>query len=534
MSAQNVRAAAPEVLLETEEIQGNVLAGFNKDHQTLIALSIADLPAARAWLARLVPHVSTLAEVAQFNNLFRARRRRLGHDPVGLVATWVNVAFSHGGIEKLKSNIVADEVPDEAFRQGLPVRASSLGDVPGPGATTVSGDWVVGADGQIPDILLIVASDDSAQMTLVVNQLLPGTGDLAGAPALLWKEVGDTRSDLPGHEHFGFKDGVSQPAVRGLLSKTPDVYLSKRELLPAVEGDVDFAVPGVPLVWPGEFVFGYPSGDRKDGTAVEPGPLPVWIRNGSLLVFRRLRQDVAAFDGFLRASAAALAATADFPGMTPERLGAILVGRWPSGTPIMRSSTEDNPQISADPNSVNDFLYAQDSEPPRFKPGYGAPTPFSPAKGDPLGFVCPHAAHIRKVNPRDQDSDKGDQFDTFTRRILRRGIPFGPPLPVSPGGQLPSDDGVERGLHFLCYQTSIEEQFELLQTDWANSTNKPKPFGHDLLIGQPGTTTREVELPTAAGGSQTIQTNRRFVTMTGGGYFFSPSITALRTFLAVA
>jgi Dyp-type peroxidase family len=521
-----------EVLLESDEIQGNILAGFNKDHQTLIALGIGDLPAARAWLTRVAPHISSLSEVAQFNGLFKARRRRLGHDPVGLIATWVNIAFSYDGVAKLKSAAIAGQVPDDAFKDGLPKRAASLGDVPTGGATGTAG-WVMGGEGRVPDILLIVASDDSSEMALLADQLTPGTGDLGGAPVVLWKEVGDTRSDLPGHEHFGFKDGVSQPAVRGLLSKSPDVYLAVRELLPPAAGAISFATPGSPLVWPGEFVFGYPSNNDSDGTAVAPAPLPSWVRNGSLLVFRRLQQDVAGFAGFLRASAAALASTSDFPNMTPERLGATLVGRWPSGTPILRAEIKDDPDIAKDPQSVNDFLYANDSVAPRFKEGYGTAKPLPPAKGDPNGFVCPHAAHIRKVNPRDQDSDKGDQFDTLTRRILRRGIPFGPPLPAPPGGQLPADDGVERGLHFLCYQTSIVQQFELLQTDWANSTANPKAGGHDLIIGQPGTPIREVELATSVGNSQIVQTNRTFVMMTGGGYFFSPSISSLQNFLAV-
>jgi len=148
-----------------------------------------------------------------------------------------------------------------------------------------------------------------------------------------------------------------------------------------------------------------------------------------------------------------------------------------------------------------------------------------------LGFVCPVPSHIRKVNPRDRESNKGDEFDTLTRRILRRGIPFGPPLPAPPGGQLPADDGVERGLHFLCYQTSIVEQFEELQIDWANSTDNPKPHGHDLIIGQTADGRREVQLLTA-GNSGTLQTDRTFVTMTGGGYFFAPAISAIAEVLA--
>ena len=108
--------------------------------------------------------------------------------------------------------------------------------------------------------------------------------------------------------------------------------MTERLLRDVPDGEVAFANPGMPLVWPGEFVFGYPSSDRNNGQPVPPAELkPAWLRNGSLLVFRRLRQDVAAFHAFLRAAAASLAATPDFPGMKADWLGAMLVGRWASG-----------------------------------------------------------------------------------------------------------------------------------------------------------------------------------------------------------
>jgi Dyp-type peroxidase family len=537
-SGRTSNAAPPvqdEGLLEIDDIQGNILAGFNKDHQLLVALVIRDVAAAKAWLSRIAPHISSLAEVIHFNRLFRARRRRLGHDPMGLIATWANIALSHGGIAKLTSQAEADGVPDEGFRQGLPDRAADLGDRPLIDGEPVSSHWAVGAAGRVPDILLIVAGDDREQLERVVTQLCPGAGDLAGAPEVIWRELGETRSDLPGHEHFGFKDGVSQPGVRGLISRAPDVYLAERLLRDRPDGEISFASPGMPLVWPGQFVFGYPSSDRKNGQPVPAAELkPAWLRNGSLLVFRRLQQDVAAFHAFLRAAAATLAATPDFPGLMPERLGAMLVGRWPSGAPLGRAPLQDSAALANDPFSRNDFLFADDTPVPQFKPGLRPTKGFPRAVADALGFVCPRAAHIRKVNPRDQDSDKGDEFDTLTRRILRRGIPFGPPLAAPPGGQLPADDGVERGLHFLCYQTSIVEQFELLQTDWANSAENPKPHGHDLIIGQSGDGPREVQLLTATGGSQMLQTDRTFVTMTGGGYFFAPSISAFQQILAAS
>ena len=79
---------AAEELLEGHEIQGNVLAGFNKDHQVFLFLRIerdgggpprpAAVAAVKAWLRALAPQISSLSEVHRFNELFRAMRARLG------------------------------------------------------------------------------------------------------------------------------------------------------------------------------------------------------------------------------------------------------------------------------------------------------------------------------------------------------------------------------------------------------------------------------------------------------------------------
>lgn len=65
---------------------------------------------------------------------------------------------------------------------------------------------------------------------------------------------------------------------------------------------------------------------------------------------------------------------------------------------------------------------------------------------------------------------------------------------------------------------------EVLQVDWANSRLNPKPRGIDMIIGQSPGTIREAEL---MGGSESVSTSRQFVVATGGGYFFTPSISAL-------
>ena len=204
------------------------------------------------------------------------------------------------------------------------------------------------------------------------------------------------------------------------------------------------------------------------------------------------------------------------------------MGRWKSGAPVMRAPDNDLPALGISPLANNDFLFTANSPPPIFLPGVDPPKPFPLAQADPLGLICPHAAHVRKVNPRDQDSDLGDPFDTLTRRILRRGIPFGPPIHDPAEG-----DGVDRGLHFLCYQTSIEQQFEILQQDWANSPSKPTVGGHDVVIGQTADRRRTVELLEDGGASEKqITTPTQWVIPTGGGYFFAPSISALRSVLS--
>lgn len=530
-ASKSSRRLAREPLLDVHDIQGNILAGFNKDHQKLIAVKFRDLPAARRWIRRLTPDIDSTAEVFQFNALFRMRRARLGgRDPEGLVATWANVAFSYPGLAALTSKAEADGIPSgvhEPFQEGLAARAALLGDLAELGQDPTAG-WVIGGVGRVPDALLIVASDDPAQLEAMSSRLAPGQLDGTGAPEVMWVEDGRTRADLPGHEHFGFKDGVSQPGVRGLVSRRPNILLTPRLLAPAPPGQVDFSAPGQPLVWPGQFVFGYASTNREDGSPVPPFSLrPAWIKNGSLLVFRRLRQDVAGFTAFVRGAAKTLAATPEFAGITPSRLGAMLVGRWASGAPIARAPLQDDPSLARDRLSDNDFLFLADTPPPDFRDGVPAPrAPFPPAREDFLGVVCPRAAHIRKVNPRDHDSNFGDPFDTLTRRMLRRGIPYGPPQSD------PSvDDGIDRGLHFLCYVTNIEDQFELLQTDWANNTLNPAAGGHDVLIGQTADQTRTVSLVSAAGVAHTVTAPRHWVTPTGGGYFFAPSIRALRDVL---
>jgi deferrochelatase/peroxidase EfeB len=120
------------------------------------------------------------------------------------------------------------------------------------------------------------------------------------------------------------------------------------------------------------------------------------------------------------------------------------------------------------------------------------------------------------------------------RRILRHGITYG--RGVLESGAEPDDD---RGLLFLSYQVSISRQFEFLNNRWMNSPVNPRsPSGHDLIVGQNGAPKQNrVRTATVFGKDLavgTVTTERDFVIPTGGEYFFSPSVSALREVLSAS
>jgi Dyp-type peroxidase family len=236
-----------------------------------------------------------------------------------------------------------------------------------------------------------------------------------------------------------------------------------------------------------------------------------WLRNGSYMVFRRLEQKVPEFRKFVANRAARL-------GMEPELLGARMFGRWKSGAPLELAPLYDNAALGSNAKRNNDFDYGD----------------------DPYQRRCPYAAHIRKAYPR--DDAPGGEAEAQRHRILRAGIPFGPE--VASGETTTSHS---RGLMFVCYQTSIERQFEYIQRSHANDpgfvSGKVRPGGgapvtpgFDPIIGQgAGEGAREMDEPYPnypAGNRRTrLEIPEQFVVLTAAGYFFMPSISALRTVL---
>lgn len=523
-----VPGAPEEPELHVNEIQGSVLPGFNTRHLRLLGIRFDGSERARGWLGAIVDQVSTLAAVHDVRNI---RRRALCRgEPRPSTPVWTSVAFSADGLRLFTADV--DEIRELAFLAGMAERG--LGDPP-PGVPGHRSEWVIGGSAQtIPHALVTLAADDGGQLASPVEAMIDGLP----AGALIFDQEGEVLTG--GREHFGFRDGLSQPGVRGRLSEGQRHYLTRRYVDPEDPRALTHSRPGQPLLWPGQFVFGY-SGQRGNdavlaGVVISGGP--DWMNDGSFLVFRRLRQDVPMF----RSETQRMCADAALP-LSAAQLAGRLVGRWPNGTALMRNPDGDDPDPTADQMAVNYFGFDEATTAmsvladrcagiedralvrSELRSVQGAP------RDDP-GHRCPRFAHIRKVNPRDvAPTDKGGAEDTLQRAILRRGMTWGAPYPGDPAEQA-TDDG-DRGLLFLAYQTRISKQFEVLNNDWMNGSDAPEGnAGQDLLVGQRyagGKGDRQATL-LWDGTEVSLATDRHWVIPTGGGYFFTPSISTLRAF----
>jgi Dyp-type peroxidase family len=500
-----------EPILATSEIQGNGLRGFASPHQQLLGLKFDAAHVAKEWTKALAPRIRSLEQVHTY---------RLARSVGALTnqsAVLMNVAFSREGLRLL--GVDASLVADGFFQQPMGVLAGSLGDKMVGGKPV---DYVVGTSWEdTPDLLVVFGADDQHALCDAAESFRADAESVG--VRLIYKDEG---AILPGGtEHFGFRDGISQPGPRGRLSADPRDTLTLRYIDPADPRAEAFARPGQALVWPGQFVFGYPTqlpGSRAPGPLADGGA--PWMTNGSLLVLRRLRQNVLAFRRFCaRAAEQATGATGRI--YSSAQIAAMLVGRWEDGTPATLRPEGPDPLVSGNDFWINHFAYGNGVD----AIGVGAGTATELIEGsaeDRSGQRCPYFAHVRKVNPRDVDTDQGVAGRTLTFQMLRRGIPYGPPL------QGTNDDGADRGLLFLAYMTSVERQFQTINRLWMNNPSAPEvgEAGHDMLVGQAMSGGSRFMTLRDSGGVVRVRVtaDEQWVTPTGGAFLFVPSVSFLR------
>jgi deferrochelatase/peroxidase EfeB len=510
--------------VDWNEVQGIVSSGYRKKPASrYYLLKIEDVAAARAWLRR---------------------ERTISYDndctESGLS---LNIAFTRTGLEKMGLPKDALDTFPWDFRDGMasPLRRRILSDF-GPNDPEC---WKWGGCNPEPHVLVLAYAPSKSKLAT-----------LAAALEKRWKAAFQAidRRQTPAdgylhednREHFGFVDGLSQPAIDTSLRSQ-----KRRE-----RGDVDA------IIQPGEFILGYVN-ERgqmpvspsiacvpESGLAVitnadrsVSGHPPHTVfprldfgRNGSFLVYRQLRQDVLAFANLIEYAAGLLGDAqayrlndeADFR----QLLAAKIIGRWDDGTSLTLAPRSPPPP-GGNPRPMNNFGYADE---------------------DRYGLRCPIGAHVRRANPRDSlDDDPAEAIHRNKRhRLLRRGRIYGERTfsAEKRGAERPgaarqyrgwhawdnrkkTEDGEDRGTHFVVINASIESQFEFVQQTWMNTpffgrlTNELDP-----LVGMPDDGEKRPRFTI-----QSAPLNRRFrideplVTVRGGAYFFLPSRSALK-FLA--
>ena len=452
--------------VELGDLQGNILCGYGDDFAQGAHLfcQIRDRKAARNWLGELSARVTSA-------------------EPWGATKppSTLNISISWAGLREL--GVPHDDLkrfPKE-FKDGMAARADRLKDS-GPDAPE---EWEQGLNDR--DVHLLVSvhvrSDDPEPLRTAIAAVTPPAG-----VSLL--QTQETRRLEGGREHYGFSDGLAQPAIDDNVAGPWHGHGTPERRPGNVHGWKDLA--------PGEFLLGYLDEDEEIPTAPAP-----FDRNASYMVVRKLQQDVAAWHDQLRRWAA------DNP-TSPDLLGAQIVGRWQNGTPLVSSPDGpdpflDHPELAVTEQDrkrrferLNDFRFGD----------------------DPKGLRCPAGSHIRRANPRDA---LGDGRLARRHRIIRRGMPYGDPPkdPLTP-------DERERGLFFVCFQASIARQFELIQGDWLQD-------GDAFGLGAD----RDVLLSPGADGGKLMVGGRpprffnphaRTITLKGGGYFLTPSISSLKAF----
>lgn len=502
--------AVAEEFLQVDDIQGNVLRGFNTAVLDLIGLKIAGT-GARTWIASLADDIDSVSSTHGY------RLQRSFAPEATAESVQINAAFSARGLKNL--GMPVDSVKDGFFQSPMGALAGSLGDpvVAGkPSGYRLGTDW-----DDTPDLLLLVGGESQTAVAQAGDALIVAAK--AAGLELCYHESG---AKLPGDvEHFGFRDGISQPGVRGRLSAKADDFLTPRLLVPDDANFGRFSKPGQQLVWPGQFVFGYATQLPHDPFSLGPKSTggAAWMENGSFLVFRRLGQDVPRFQAFASELASSLTRITG-RNVNAEYAAALVVGRWPDGTPLLADGTGPNPTISGDDMLVNFFSYAGGPDRLNIRDG-GALRTVSSAPADPKGLSCPMFAHIRKVNPRGLPTDQDTIPDqTLTMQMLRRGIPFGPKYTGNNAGDC-------RGLFFLAYMTSIQRQFARLNRVWMNNSGAPEMHdeGFDMLVGQAAKGDRFLTMRDAQGNEiLRLPSADNWVLPTGGAFLFAPSISFFR------
>lgn len=328
----------PPPRIDLDDIQGNILRGYNAAVARHFALRVPDPVTGRGFLDALTngnaaacPQVTTAAPWPE------------GHKP----GYTLNVGVTAQGLAALGVPEAMRNTLPEAYLEGpaAPVRAADNGDV---GASAPE-NWVLGGPGQAVHLLVSLFGFDHLQSAQEFPQREAQLRTLCANAGIEIVREHEARA-LPGLKvHFGYTEGMAEPRIAGVT----------------VGGHPDMQ----PEAGIGEFLLGEGYLNVYGGKSLGTMP-PGLCHNAAFAAVRVMEQDVAAFEKLLDDQARDTHLDRDL-------IAAKMMGRARDGKSL------------SDPGNgnYNEFDYAPSQAHPN-------------VTNDHEGLLCPVGSHIRRMNPR--------------------------------------------------------------------------------------------------------------------------------------
>jgi deferrochelatase/peroxidase EfeB len=475
--------------LDLGDIQGFILRGYRMPIVRHFLLTVGVPVEARRVLGRLVngdesdaPQITTADdwhvgfEPGPGDDPREAPRRKPDY--------CLNVGITWPGMIALE---IKDRAPTISFKSfgaftaGAAERANLVGDT-GPSAPR---NWI-SAFGKGSDHVLLTLHTLTPDAMKSYSDRLSALLDEGDAFHEIWRQDGMALMEMKDGQpvptfrvHFGYTDGISITTIHGGPEKYPPDHQQPCEswLFVLQDKAENYFVP-------------------------EPRELGL---NGSFAVFKMIATDVVGFENFLQSNKEKI---------DPELLAAKICGRWRNGVPLALSPETDSPPGGIPLDQLNNYEYVN-----------------SDGSGDPKGLRCPVGAHMRRINPRGQPvTGQGEPGGSNnTHRLIRRGLPYGPSYdPKQPY------DGIERGLLGYFINSSIENQYEFVLSQWVNGAEfagavRLPPKAKDPMIGTQDPAD-SIFVILQANGAPPIKVTgfSSFITTKAAAYCFLPSITAIK------
>ena len=228
-------------MLENEDIQHILLTRTPALTGRYEFLSFRNAAGGRAWLSAIREKAQSAAEAMA--SVEKDKR-------------WVTVAFTWNGLRALGVDEGSLASFPEEFKQGMVARAEMLGDT----GENHPDNWVGGLASADLHAIAILFARDAAERARCLTEHDKLVAQCEGVAALSALDLEATPPFDYAHDHFGYRDRLSQPVIEGT-------------------GEVPTPGTGAPLK-PGEFILGYP--DENGPPANLPQP-EILSRNGSFM-----------------------------------------------------------------------------------------------------------------------------------------------------------------------------------------------------------------------------------------------------------